>query len=67
MRLTEAMTLADLHRAGGAFFPVVSGRVGTHVFISVGYTNREATTTRAEVSDAVRRTLGEFDLSGVLY
>ena len=67
VRLTEAFTVADLQRAGGAFFPVLSGRVGASLFFSVGYTDRESTTTRPELFDAVRATLGEFGLAAVLY
>ena len=67
VRLTEARTVAELQRAGGAFFPVLSGRVGARLFLSVGYTDREATTTRAELFDAVRGTLGEFGLAAILY
>ncbi len=67
VRLTEKLTLADLRRTGGAFFPVLSGRVGGKLFFSVGYTNRDATTTRAELFDAVRGTLGDFGLTGALY
>jgi hypothetical protein len=67
VRMTEALTVADLQRAGGAFFPVVSGRVAGKVFLSVGYLNREATTARAQVFDAVRGALGDFGLSAFLY
>lgn len=67
VRLSEALTRADVHRTGGAFYPVLSGRVGDSLFVSVGYTNRDATTTRAEVFDVVRATLGDFGLSAVLY
>ena len=67
VRLTEALTMADLHRAGGAFFPLVSGRVGARLFMSAGYTNAEATTTRAELFEAVRATLGEFGMSATFY
>lgn len=67
VRLTEALTVADLQRAGGAFFPVLSGRIDDKLFVSVGYTNRVATTSRADLFGAVRGTLGDFGLSGVLY
>ncbi len=67
VRLTEALTVADLHRAGGAFFPVVSGRVGPRLFLSVGHANKDLSTTRADLFDAVRVTLADFGLSAVLY
>ena len=67
VRLTEALTVADLQRAGGAFFPVVSGRVGASLFFSVGCIDRDATTTRPELFDVVRATLGDFGLAAVLY
>ena len=67
VRLTEALTAADLQRAGGAFFPVVSGRIRGRLSMGIAYTNRDATTTRAELFDAVRGTLGDFGLSAVLY
>ena len=67
VRMTEILTVADVRRAGGVFFPVVSGRVGPRLFLSVGYTDAHAGTTRAELFDAVRATLADFGLSAALY
>ncbi|MBU3706288.1 MAG: hypothetical protein FGM50_06330 [Mycobacterium sp.] len=64
VRMSENLTLADIRRTGGSFFPVVTGRVNGKVFISIGYTNAEGTTTRDEVMRWVRETLADFGLSG---
>jgi hypothetical protein len=66
IRMTEHLSRAELRRAGGAFFPVVSGRVAGALFISIGYTNAEATTTRDDLVAAVRGTLDEFGVSAAV-
>ena len=48
------------------YFPVVTGRVNGRIFISIGYTNAEASTTRAELAQSVRETLADFCLSGTV-
>jgi len=67
VRTFEHLTLADLQRSGGAFLPVLSGRVRGKLFLSVGHANRDGSTVRADILDAVRRTLDEFELSALLY
>lgn len=66
IRMYEQLTRAELRRNGGAFFPVVSGRVAGALFISVGYTDAGAGTTRDDLFAAVRHTLDEFGLSGTV-
>lgn len=63
VRLAERPTLAEIRRAGGLTFPVVTGRVNGTVFISCGFTNAEGTTTRAELLAAVDETLADFGVS----
>lgn len=64
VRMSENLTLADVRRTDGSFFPVVTGRVNGQIFISVGYTNAAGTTARAELIQCVRDTLADFGLSG---
>ena len=64
IRMTEHLSRADLRRTGGVFFPVVSGRVNGALFMSVGFTDADATMTRDRLAETVRRTLGEFGLAG---
>ena len=63
VRMAETLTRADVRRTGGSFFPVVTGRVNGQIFISIGYTNAEDTTTRADVTKWVRETLEDFGLT----
>ena len=63
VRMAENLTLADIGRTGGSFFPVVTGRVNGQIFISVGYTNAEDTTTREQIITWVRDTLEDFELT----
>lgn len=63
VRMAEALTFKDIRRTGGSFFPVVTGRVNGQIFISIGYTNADDTTTREQVIDWVRATLDDFGLS----
>ena len=67
VRTFEPLTLTDLQRSGGAFLPVLSGRVHGMLFLSVGYTNRDGSISRADILNAVRRTLDEFDLAALVY
>lgn len=62
VRMGEALTRADIRRTGGSFFPVVTGRVNGEIFISIGYTDAEDTTTREQVIEWVRATLDDFGL-----
>lgn len=64
VRMAENLTLSDIRRTGGSFSPVVTGRVNGTVFLSIGYTNADGTTTRDEVIRGVRDTLADFELSG---
>ena len=63
VRMAESLTRADVRRTGGSFFPVVTGRVNGQIFISIGYTNADDTTTRADVTQWVRDTLEDFGLT----
>jgi hypothetical protein len=62
-RMAESLTRADVRRTGGSFFPVVTGRVNGQIFISIGYTDADDTTTRADVTQWVRDTLEDFGLT----
>lgn len=64
VRLSENLTVADIRRTGGSFFPVLTGRVNGKAFMSVGYTNAQATTSRDELMQCVRDALADFGLSG---
>ena len=64
VRLSENLTTADIRRTGGSFFPILTGRVNGKVFITVGYTNAQATTSREELMQCVRDALAEFGVSG---
>ena len=64
VRMWENLTRADIARTGGSFFPVLTGRVNGQIFMSVGYTNARATTTRDELMRCVRDALADFGLSG---
>ncbi len=66
IRMSEHVSRAELRRSGGVFFPVVSGRVNGAIFISVGFTDAAAATTREQLVAVVRRTLGEFGVSGTI-
>lgn len=66
IRMSEHLSRADLRRSGGVFFPVVSGRVNGAIFISVGFTDADAATTREELVAVVRRTLGDFGMVGTI-
>lgn len=63
VRMGEALTRADIRRTGGSFFPVVTGRVNGQIFISIGYTDADGTTTREQIVEWVRSTLDDFGLS----
>ncbi len=62
VRMGEALTRADIRRTGGSFFPVVTGRTNGQIFISIGYTNADGTTTREQLTEQVRATLADFGL-----
>lgn len=66
VRMSENLTGADIRRTGGSFFPIVTGRVNGKIFMSIGYTNAEGTTTRDELIQCVGDTLADFQLSGAV-
>ena len=66
MRMAEGLTTADIRRTRGMFFPVATGRVRGKIFVSIGYTNADNTTTRDGLAQTVRETLADFRLSGVV-
>lgn len=63
VRMGENLTMSDIRRTGGSFFPVVTGRVNGQIFICIGYTNAEGTTTREQLTNAVCDTLADFGLT----
>lgn len=66
VRLTEQLTRADVRRSGGVFFPVGSGRVRDQVFVTVGYTDADASTTRGQLAGSVGGALSDLGIDGVL-
>jgi len=66
VRMCERLDRAHLQRNDGVFFPVVSVRVHGRVSISVSYVNADASNTTAELLDAVRGALADFELSGLI-
>ena len=66
VRMAEALTTADIRRTRGMFYPVVTGRVRGRIFISIGYTNADDTTTRDDVVNRVRETMADFRLAGIV-
>lgn len=65
-RMAERLTVANLRQADGVFYPVVSGRINGRVYMSIGYSNAEASTTREQLIETVQRTLDDLGLSGVI-
>lgn len=66
VRMYERLDRAHLQRNDGVFFPVVSVRVHGRVSISVSYVNADGSNTTAELLDAVRGALADFELSGLI-
>ena len=61
MRMAEGLTTADIRRTRGMFFPVATGRVRGKIFVSIGYTNADNTTTRDGLAQTVRETLADLE------
>jgi len=66
IRMAEHITLGHLHRFGGTFFPVVTGRVHGTLFISVGFCNGDGSTTRDQLHEIAESALGDFGLTGTI-
>lgn len=65
-RMAERLTADDLQRSGGVFFPVVSGRINGRVYLSIGFTDATASTTRERLTQVARDTLADLGLSGTV-
>jgi len=65
-RMAERLTRADLRRSGGVFFPVVSGRINGRVYLSIGFADADASTTREQLKGAAEKTLADVGLSGTV-
>ncbi len=62
----QHVTYGDLARMDGIFHPVLAGRVHDKVWISIGFSNAEGTTTRDDLAEVARSTLDDMGLSGVI-
>jgi len=62
-RAPELFSRALLKRVGGVFFPIASGRLAGHVYISICYSDADASMTRERLRDVVSDALGTFDLT----
>jgi diacylglycerol O-acyltransferase len=59
----EMLTRGFLRRAGGIFFPVGQGRVGGRVFLTIAYSDADATTTPEGLTELVTGVLDEFGIT----
>ena len=66
IRMAERITRGHLHRFGGTFFPVVTGRVSGKFFISIGFCNADGSTTRDQLGGIVASALEDFGLTGTI-
>ena len=62
----QGITFRDLRRADGIFHPLIAGRVNGRVWISIGFSNAQATTTRDELEAVARSALDDMGLSGTV-
>ena len=62
----QGITLRDIRRADGIFHPVISGRVNGRVWIAIGFSNAEYTTTRDGLAAVARSALDDMGLSGTV-
>ena len=62
----QHITYGDLARMDGIFHPVLAGRVHDKVWISIGFSNAEGTTTREDLAEVARRTLDDMGLTGII-
>lgn len=62
----QGITYRDLRRGDGIFHPVIAGRVNGRVWISIGQSNAQGTTTREELAAAARTVLADLKLSGTV-
>jgi hypothetical protein len=65
-RAKEMASRTFLRRVGGLFFPVVSGRLGGRVYVSVCYANADGSTTTETLTEAVRQVFDEFELPAII-
>lgn len=63
VRDADMVTRDFLRRAGGIFFPIVSGRSGGHVYISLCYDDADASMTREKLDEIGRRALDAFGVT----
>lgn len=62
----QGITFRDIRRADGIFHPVISGRVNGRVWIAIGFSNAECTTTRDELAAVADSALDDMGLSGTV-
>lgn len=65
-RMAEHITSDHLRRVGGIFFPLVAGRVHGEVWVSIGFCNADATTTREQLKEVAVLALADFRMSGTV-
>ena len=66
IRMAERITRGHLHRFGGTFFPVVTGRVHGKLFVSIGFCNAHGSTTRDQLMEVAASALQDFGLTGTI-
>ncbi len=66
IRMAEHITRGHLHRFGGTFFPVVTGRVHGNLFVSIGFCNAHGSTTRDQLMEVAASALQDFGLTGTI-
>jgi hypothetical protein len=65
-RMAEHITSDHLRRVGGIFFPLVAGRVHGEVWVSIGFCNADATTTREQLKEVAVLALADFRMTGTV-
>lgn len=57
---------ALLKRVGGIFFPIASGRLGGHIYISVCYSDADASITTSQLKEIVEEALDDFGVTATI-
>jgi hypothetical protein len=62
----QGISFRDLRRGDGVFHPLIAGRVNGRVWISIGFSNAQGSTTREELETVARSALDDMGLSGTV-
>lgn len=65
-RWADGVSSDFLARAGGVFFPIASGRLGGHIYISVCFCDADGSTTAEDLRKALQRAFDSFGVSGLV-